>query len=109
MTNSIKFLLIALLAGTTVSACSDNDYEPGKVVYDDNTISSNVQNIASGEAGGEYSFTVHGQRGEWGAYSEAGWATVEPANTDKSDGTVVVKVATNTEKKERTTRIVVKA
>ncbi len=109
MRNSIKFLLIAMLAGTAVTACSDSDYEPGKVVYDDNTITTGLQNITTNNVGGEYTITIHADRGEWRAYSEDSWATVQLANTNKSDGTVVVKVAENTEKEARNTNIVVMA
>lgn len=98
-----------MLAGTAVTACSDNDYEPGKVVYDDNTITTGLQSITTNNVGGEYTFTVHADRGEWRAYSEDSWATVQLANTNKSDGTVVVKVAENTEKEARNTNIVVMA
>lgn len=109
MTYSIKFLLVAMLAGTAVSACSDNDYEPGKVVYGDNTITTSLPNITSAEAGGEYSFTVHADRGEWTAYSEDSWAAIQLANTNKTDGTVTVKVAPNTGNESRTTHIVIMA
>lgn len=92
-----KKILIGLLALVfPFASCSSNDDNDGPAPDSGSELSVDPTSINAPATGSTFTITVKAQRGEWTAYTDAGWITLSNQNTNQNTGTITANIAANT-------------
>lgn len=92
-----KKILIGLLALVfPFASCSSSDDNDGPAPDSGSELSVDPTSINAPATGSTFTITVKAQRGEWTAYTDAGWITLSNQNTNQNTGTITANIAANT-------------